>query len=340
MKKVVIFSVILVVFSSLLVASATSAAVTLPVINPTLFEATPLNFTPTAINNQGVVIGWRYLNPDNYDDRRFETVRWEKGQLSSLGTFGYNNARPLDINDQGSLLLEVESVNPVVLNYLLVQPNGNKNEIAGTVDGGHVFLYRLNNLNQVVGYTSSQHGPSTALIWHPSYKVAIEHELNSWLVANNNLGQAVGYAPDPNNPTHLNPILWDNGVWPLESTDLVCDINDQSQVVGSYNTDATARTPNAARPGLWRNGQLHKLISLGLWGFATNINNRGTVLGFLDSKPVFWNSPGAKPIFISNLVKNLKVTNVTGLNDQNQILAEAERPDGTHGYFLIQPRRK
>ncbi|MFA6492587.1 MAG: hypothetical protein WCV58_00345 [Patescibacteria group bacterium] len=333
MKKAGFLSVVLVVFLSLVVAFAANAA--------QLYNAIDLGFNPRAINNQGVVGGTRLVIND--DSSFFEAVTWKKGVITSLGTFGGGAAGVCDINDRGTLLINVDPGNGAMgdWTYLVIQPNGQQDEIKGMVGEDYVYLLRLNNLNQAVGYLSSRTGSQKGFIWSQQAQITIKMDGRCWLEAINDAGQAVGYGSQ-DIYSAPSPMIWTNSsMWALDTpsgTGGVHDINNSGWSVGSYGTSDSS----AFHPAFWTDdGCLLKLKDLGgLPGFAAKINKRGEIIGFLDGKPAIWQTPKAKPIFLSDVVKNLKILDTMDINDLGQIITEAERPNGTHGYFLLTRRNR
>lgn len=347
------FSIVLAVLVALLVASATSADVTVsatPTCASTYFRADDLGFYPMGINGQGVVCGQRLADRENFT---YEAVKWDKSHgLTSLGTFSDGSAGAIDINDRGDVLISVEPKTTQRF-YLILHADGSREWIDGFKDDAAVWLSRINNLGQAVGYLAPPNiGSIKGFIWSKQAQVSIEMKNPCWLGDINNHGQAIGYGPnfdaEPGSfeSTIPSPIIWSSsGVRDLETifgAGGVNDINDNGICVGSVNTDPTYQESDAFQPALWdKDGRLFKLKDLGIkGGFASNINNRGEIIGYLGLKPVLWTSAKMKPAFLLALSSGMKILNVFGLNDQGQILAEGERSNGTRGYFLLTPTRR
>ncbi|MCL5410853.1 MAG: hypothetical protein M1324_03300 [Patescibacteria group bacterium] len=307
-----------------------------------MYWIVPLNFTPTALNNQGVVVGYRRVaNPEKF---AFEAIKWKKGQFTRLGTFGSRNAIAADVNDQETILIGTDPGQGQMggWHYIVVRIDGHQDTIEGMLDEDFVYLYRLNNLNQLVGSLCSRAGTSKGFIWSKQAQVTIKTEGSCSLQYINDIGQAVGYGPSPNTTSASRiPVIWTNSsIWPLETPfggGNAQDINNDGWSVGSY-IDLTQTTSSTVLPALWNEkGQLFKLQNLGFAGAGLRINIHGVILGMLDERPVIWLSSTAKPYFFADIVKNIKITNIIDFNDSGQILVKGERYNND-GYFLLVPR--
>lgn len=330
MKKLA-FLVLLALVMLPLVATGASAATA---IAPVRYEAVvlPADFNPLALNNDGVVAGQLAHRSEN----KYEAAVWKDGVLTPLGYYGGVGAAVLDLNDNGSMLVEVfhEEGTHYWSDFLLITSNG-QTEIKGTIDQDdkitHVFLRKLNNLDQAVGYTTDQFGPSRGLIWQKNARVIVDTDKFCWLGLINDQGCAVGYGPDPNSdPVYPSPtpvVFRNSALLQLETpvgTGFVTAINNKGLIVGSYDTDETHTTPGSFRPALWsENGKLVALKNRDVNGSAIDINNRDETIGHLDQKPVFWKNPEANPVFLDPIAP-IRLDSVMYLNDAGQILGFGE----------------
>jgi len=106
-----------------------------------------------------------------------------------------------------------------------------------TLGGGNIEIYGINNLDQVVGGSSTSAGVFHAFLWDKNDGIQdLGIQTRSVAMGINNLGQVVGQFY-PGNNSHA--FLWENGVF----TDLgtfgknasrAFDINDNSQIIGDY----------------------------------------------------------------------------------------------------------
>lgn len=345
MKKVGFFSVVMAVSLSLLAVLSASAAVSVgpcPIGPTPLYDTIPLDFTPVAINNQGVIVGCRDLPDQEGIAPALEIVRWANGQIEVLGTFGNWSAEPLDINDQGIILLAVwPERTSWDADYYLLSLNGNLQKITiEDADARYVSPSGLNNRNQVVGTVSPPEG-GKGFIWHPNYQVVI-HSGNVYFRGINNVGQAIALIYSESG-LGAKPFLWNNGLQPLQLPDIAnvngwpTSINDHTQIVGQYSHPGGAH--GLFYPAFWRaDGSFMALSNLGYLGTASAINNHGQIVGYLTTdgplvsqyfnrKAVIWPSPNSRPIFIGGAC-------AYAINDAGQILCS-----GGYDNYLLQPKR-
>ncbi|MCL5407309.1 MAG: PEP-CTERM sorting domain-containing protein [Patescibacteria group bacterium] len=326
MKKVVFFSVILVVILSLLTTSIVSAASNYKVV------AIPLNSAFT-LNNWGAVGGYIRTYVDSYEtlgyNTDFDTASiWQNGNLIELPFSGFVRR----LNDAG--MAEIyDDTNKVLVLY-------NTNDGSKVTIDKNIFtsIEKLNNIGQIVGSYATDTS-AKAVVWTPTYTMSLEVGNRCEFTGINNLGHAIGDVVSVSalNEWNKKPFLWKNELFELEVPTYggtVSDINDKDIMVGScfdgqYN-------PTSWMPVWWdHNGSIRNLPNLGLPGEAVFINNKDQIIGQLDRKWVIWDSWTANPVFLKD-IGDYRIDNVEDFNDVGMILALGWQ-NGHYGPLLLTP---
>ncbi len=161
-------------------------------------------------------------------------------------------------------------------------------------DWGRREAYAINDLSQVVGYTTLYNGVIHAFLWDNGILTDLGESFQdaeeSYACSINNNGQVVGYGnlkyPSSRDVYYDAALLWDKGtitdIGRLDDAsrmNYAYSINDVGQIVGSSKTDIRPYPPHAF---LYENGVMTDLGSLkgedgGSWAYA--INNSGQVVG-------------------------------------------------------------
>ena len=270
------------------------------------------------INNEGWVVGFA-LNAvaDPYsilDDQIFgfsngtqtRAVLWRQGQAYDLGTLGGPDAVASFVNEQGQIagFSYTNSAPNSATGFPTEDPflwrDGTMLDI-GTLGGVYGYAAALNNLGQVVGYSSLAADPGACLTLGPGspncdaflwdHGTLIDLTAStiggspSFVFGINDAGANVGGAVFPNAP--FDAYLWKKGV----ATDLGhlndCEslafaINSNGQVVGGTFSCADGSHSHAF---LWEDGTMVDLDTLVPAGSplqlveAATINDRGEIAG-------------------------------------------------------------
>ena len=98
----------------------------------------------------------------------------------------------------------------------------------------------------------------------------------------NNLGEVVGFSQDPDTG-YMNAVLYSNGqlsdLGSSKDYNVANGINDSGQIVGVSST-----TEGVYHAFSYSNGNMTNLGTLGgLNGFADNVNNRGQIVGSINT---------------------------------------------------------
>lgn len=325
MKKLGLFSVTLALFSSLLVASVTSAAPSYDItsIDP-YFEA-------SCLNNTGSVGGMfrSYLGGGEF---KSEAAIWKNGQIVKFDDFGQNSG-VLDINDEGFVLIESNSGSAIA---------NSEGTLISLVDPLTITTVRkMNNLNQIAGWWTENGYPWTTkgVVWHPDYQISVQTDEYCTFEGINNFGHTIGAGTVAGD---RKPILWgDNGLialeLPLGATGSVSSINDKDETVGSYYADPS--NSFTLSPAFWNNnGHLLPLEHLGLRGAAAWINNHGEIVGELDGDYVIWENSQATPTFLEELLpSSFNLEGIHDFNDNGTMLISGRYGGGQYGSFLLSP---
>lgn len=341
MKKVSFFSVVMAGFLSLLVACATSATPLYDVI------ALPQNFWVQAINNQGQVVG-RTANG--------QAAVWYKGLYQRIPLCGFSEA--FDINDAGTVLVSVvKSDRP---DYFLVHHNKwIRIYYAGRMERINVpygsTVHALNNAGQVIGETyDARTNTQRGFIWQNGQTIYITTPDQGFctLTDINDVGTVTGFFWGMGNERPF--IRQSNGNF----TDLLTpggdgrpeSINNHDIAVGSYQpipgyySYPATWIPEIRRPDI-------PMTLLGdLSGKARDINDQGDVLGSVNPpanlyQVVIWLNDhySSTPVLLEQcLSQPLRImdTPALHLNNAGQIICDGQQPNGTFGYFFLQPRQR
>jgi probable HAF family extracellular repeat protein len=202
------------------------------------------------INNSGQAVGYvANSNNDSY------AVLWDNNNLTYLTTEA-DASIALAINDHGQALFYYNDY--LTTAHLAIWDNGSITflDTGGYSTGGGMWIARdINNSGQVAGCVydpdMSVMGGSRAAIWEYETLIYVEESSNmqSKLFANNDLGQAVGYAD-------YKAVIWENGImYPLEDRIILnefepspnitaaIDINNNGQILARGTGGVLLLTP-------------------------------------------------------------------------------------------------
>jgi probable HAF family extracellular repeat protein len=149
----------------------------------------------------------------------------------------------------------------------------------------------------------------------------------------------VGYMTDPDTGNG-GPAVWQQAqITLLNNGGVATAINDRGQVVG-WNMEGTGFAEQSAF--LWQNGKL-TLLEFGTVNEATNINNRGQVVGTEDSSEAYWENPEA---FLWQAGEKTSLGGLGGggsyasaINDRGQVVGESKTASGVWHAFLWESGR-
>lgn len=232
-----------------------------------------------AVNDLGQVVGW---NDTASEERAF---LWQDGVMTDLGIL-----EPRDINNRGQIVTRQD--------YIL--QDGVKTRV-GTLGGKETAAMAINDLGQVVGYSTTKSGDQHAFIWQDGVMrdLGTLGGRSSSALAINDLGQVVGsswindrdqvFEDYTIRSGDSHAFIWQDGVM----TDLgtlggsdswAYDINDRGQVVG--HSEAKSELSHAF---IWQDGTMTDLGTLTATGtsYAHAVNDLGQVLGDWDGYRAF-----------------------------------------------------
>ena len=204
----------------------------------------------TAINEAGVVAGWRAnsLGTGNY------AFTWKDGVMASLGTF----FEPVAINRSGELAGNAGD-QAVFWKDGVLTP-------LGTLGGTRSIATDMNDKGQIVGYIQfGQSGPTSAFIWQDGVATRLGTLGGPESVAEaiNNHGQVAGYSRMPDGMT-MHAFLWDRGVMRDIGTlggqwSQAFAINDRGEIAGFSGVLLPGGLELSHRPFIWRRGVMTRL---------------------------------------------------------------------------------
>ena len=216
-----------------------------------------------AINNRGQIVGQSATAADEV-----HAVLWEKGSIVDLGG-GFSEA--LDINERGDI----------------VGVNGGRATLwrkgriidLGTLGGTRSVARAINNKGMIVGESRTTDGNTHAVLWKNGKIIdlgTLEGEDSSTANDINDRGEIVGSSPTMTFGRRA--VLWRRGRITEIGFGEALGINNRGEIVGVSNFPGGGFV---LRPTLWYRGEITDLGTLveGLPGFATAINNRGSIVG-------------------------------------------------------------
>lgn len=322
-----IFATVLVVFCCLTAAQAAMRYDITPIwADPTM----PNGIFPSAINNNGDVVGDRSTRPFLYTDA---------GGFQSFPRISEDWATyPLAINDSRQVIAYHSSE---VYGYSSENGYSHVAELSngyGTSSRGP----HLNNAGQIALTRDvlTPGGPYLAMpqatLYQPSQGLQGLGFLNghrTWANGLNDLGWVVGGSVD-NNGDVRRAFLWNNGLVELPMREAF-DINDSGMIVGQ--TDSL-------QPVVWKNGQLIPITVSGVFSGNLAINNQGVVIGSstppgeIFSTSFIWTEETGT-LYLRNLVdpaSGMSSVTVRGINDSGQIACNGTL-NGQASAFRLNP---
>jgi probable HAF family extracellular repeat protein len=228
--------------------------------------------------------------------------------MKDLGTLGGLNGMAWTVSNRGQVVAGAdinEVVDPVITSYTFhgfVWDKGIKTDIGTLVpDGRFSEVFAINSKGQAAGYAAtSEVNPVGFPIFHAIlWEDGVMQDLGtlggsySFAEGINNRGQIVGWAAstelDPNfGDQVIHAFRWEDGVMTDLGTlggpsSVASGINERGQVVGAAHINSVV-DPAVGEPlfhaFLWQGGGMQDLGTLGgKVSFATEINNRGQVVG-------------------------------------------------------------
>jgi probable HAF family extracellular repeat protein len=203
-----------------------------------------------------------------------------------LGTLGGRVSSASAINDAGQVVGGAQTAGGDT--HAFFWSRGRMTDL-GTLPGGrYSFAQDVNRRGLVAGNAMNAAGDLRAVVWDRG-RITDLGDLGggggSIAFAVNDRGQVLGESMATDGTSHR--FRWENGTLTdlgvVEDYTAARDLNNRGDVVGTFRAEPD-RYPCTCRAGLWRDGVLTDLGSLGTveaWmpSFPTDINNRGTVVG-------------------------------------------------------------
>jgi hypothetical protein len=232
-----------------------------------------ISLTPTAINNNGMVIGYLVVSDHaGYDE---EVVVWPpNGTPIVLPPLGLFSASPAGLNDAGQVVVGYDDSNNMSDSYVWSQT-------AGVTDLGEgIIAQSINSGGQVAGYIAyAQSGANDLFVWSAQSGV-------------------VDLGPPPPNPNQCAAMCQNGG-----SPNVF--INDNGEIAGRYS-GSMAPYGVVWMPGFTSVQALTALISgtpgsLGEEDYVQAINAGGQIVGYgtlpnVGQQAEYWAGPSALPL--------------------------------------------
>lgn len=229
-----------------------------------------------------------------------------------------------DINNNGEVLIEDG-------NIAYRWNNGVRTEVVNLGSGGEV--YRINDLGQIVGFTSQSKG----FVWQDNELTFIGSlgGGTSNAIGVNDYGTVVGWATNSSDETRM--IYWDqyNGMRDVgaynsyeRSYSLLIDINNNNLVIGAELN----LTGGVSFESYWGYGKPPAYIGTGL---AWSINDHGQVVGEDSNKAFYWDVYDRKiwlKDYTINFPSSYSLSEAYEINELGQIVGS-----GTAGAYLLTP---
>lgn len=310
------------------------AAATAAIAANIVYDVIPLeNFWAGDINNRGQIAG---RTPDGH------AAIWYRGQMN-LVDIDADWSGAMGVNDGGTVLISAAWDKPKRMGFYLVHQDGLIQKV--DIPFGDA-VHGLNNTNQVVGETydplASPHIQS-GFIWDNCRMALLTQEGMCTMVGINNPGQATGFLWGSGDGDR--PFIWNGSQivmlqMPAWNEGRPFGINDGGLIAGYYHSlDGWGDW----YPVLWKpDGQMIQLSQL--HGQASDINNRGDILGWVEPpgklyQVALWRLDGSSIFLEEHLRQPLRILySPLSMNNRGEIVCSGIRPNGTSGYFLLQPR--
>jgi len=292
------------------------------------------------VNPRGQVVGGGYP-PEGSQ----HSYLWEDGVTTVLPTLGGSTNRVHAISDRGEVVGESTLPGPYYAYRAYLWRAGEIHDL-GTL-GGNSSASGINNRGEVVGHYFTADRHNRACLWRLGDIVDIGTlgGFGSYAADINNLGMIVGNSQTATGETHA--FLWQDGVM----TDLgtlgghesgASGINDRGQIVGV----STTAEPTTVHAVLWENGATIDLGTLGGQSSASQIDERGWIVG--ESEPasgethaVLWvpsergAGPSPKP-FASQAASSLADRAEPSSSKSHAVLSR--NPNSTSTLSFVAPR--
>ena len=319
------------------------------------YRATNLgvNTYATAINNAGQVVGYTKITGMD------QPFLWANGTVTWLGLSGGFAGQAFGINANGQIIGVIGGLTGSTNGSdATLWANGTVTNVSSTLHGFSSGS-GINSSGQVVGTTGPTGSDScggnlqNAFIWSGGTISTLDPSttVNSYAVAINDAGDAVGYVQSP--PACVSQAsLFASGTTTIlpqppggdSSTQAAANaINNTGQIVGYIFTPTTA----ANTAVLWYNGTVTALRGMGQ---AYGINNTGQIVGLITiagqvPHAAIWTTVGANALDLNQLIDPatpipapMVLISASAINDNGWIAAVGS-PDGgvTVQSYLLQP---
>lgn len=294
------------------------------------------------INDSGQVVGYSGHNILDYsyppsNAGYMHAVLWKDGTIADLRLVGNINYAS-GINNVGQVVCSTAPNGHVSGRCPYMWQNGNVTSIG--VCGSH-YVSAINNAGQVAGWDLLKQ----AFVWQNG-TVTYLSRLGSYsrALGINNRGQVVGYSSTQSGKQHA--VLWNNGV-----------IRDLGTLIGGHNSQAKSINRGGKVVGwsdtssglkhavLWQNRQISDLGTIGgNASLATDINNRGTVVGYSFTVNNYKEIPVHAFVWKNGIIRDLnsllpansgwELNTAYGINNLGQIVGSGQKNGQTRAFLL------
>jgi probable HAF family extracellular repeat protein len=303
------------------------------------------------INSSGQVVGYAF----NASNQRHAFL-WQNGAMTDLGIIGgANRSEAYGLNSTGQVVGGVGSTLQLTQPEAFLWQNGAMTGL-GVSNGGQANA--INDSGQVAG-TDGYNSGFRAFVWEngkftylgalgTQFQVSLAYDLN-------NNGTVVGTAATdevlPEFGALYHAFVWQNGamtdlgILPNQTESAALAINSLGQVVGvSDHIEEVTYHELSRKSFLYQNGQLIGLNVPGEHNSATDINDSGQIVGFMQSDVGATNNAyiyeNGVAIDLNNLIPSgsgLHVTMANAINNAGQIVGTAVDSAGRTHAVLLNP---